>query len=492
MARKVFWLGIALLSIGLVGLTCWVIYWELQVGGDNRLTRLEAMSLVKQGQGPFSGEPDHWPDFAGVLADFTNLQREFAEARPEPVDADGLVVHGWTPEALRAFDAQSSPDERAAADQFIEVLANSSIPSRLGLLARSHRFERPVTATRLLDLTYGDTTPARSLARAMTALMIRCWQAGGSRDTEAAAMFASILAIGRVYRYQFGDLNTIVGFAIQGQALGTIRQMCMLRPLSEHALTDCLEAIERETKAPGAEFALRSQRAIVIDTVQWSFTDNGNGDGYFLASENFAFGFLTGGKSKRIATGEGFFLAGKRETIKLVDQILGPYLELASQLPRDRIENPSRAESVEGSPRYRVVNVLLPSFRKPIAAQDQHLGEVAGTRTMLAIELFRLQNGRLPTELSELVPQILKHEPIDPFGPGNLRCRRVDPSTDSLSRDYLLYSVGSDRTDNDGAVNKKAFWTPLNGHRDGRGFDFPFNSPNPDSTLQLEPRVDAR
>jgi hypothetical protein len=61
---------------------------------------------------------------------------------------------------------------------------------------------------------------------------------------------------------------------------------------------------------------------------------------------------------------------------------------------------------------------------------------------LLALRAFRLEHGRLPNTLSELVPSYLQQVPTDPFGNGGkLRYRRTGKS-------YVLYSVGPDRIDN--------------------------------------------
>lgn len=66
--------------------------------------------------------------------------------------------------------------------------------------------------------------------------------------------------------------------------------------------------------------------------------------------------------------------------------------------------------------------------------------------TTLALDLYREDRGELPTSLSELVPDYLPEEPLDPFGSGPLNYRRIDQER------YLLYSLGRNRTDDGGIV----------------------------------------
>jgi hypothetical protein len=62
--------------------------------------------------------------------------------------------------------------------------------------------------------------------------------------------------------------------------------------------------------------------------------------------------------------------------------------------------------------------------------------EIAATR-------FRLQNGRMPAELAELIPDYLSEEPRDPFGEGPLQWR--------FAEDLLTaWSLGRNLTDDGG------------------------------------------
>ncbi len=93
--------------------------------------------------------------------------------------------------------------------------------------------------------------------------------------------------------------------------------------------------------------------------------------------------------------------------------------------------------------------MLLPALQK--AAQKfchaEALREAA--LTAVAIERHRLAHGgKLPETLSELVPAGLPEIPRDPFDGQPLRFRR-------LEQGYVVYSVGSDRTDDGGKEKPK-------------------------------------
>ncbi|MBX3390116.1 MAG: hypothetical protein KF691_11775 [Phycisphaeraceae bacterium] len=476
-----FCVSVIVATLGVVAaVLIWVWHWERQIGGDNTDTRMQASEIVSEAQGSFADEANRWSELADILATYEQLQSEFQRNYPAPKDSAGFALPNWVPDASMAYDPSSSPEQSKAGAEFLARLDRSGLLARQEFFERAKHFERPIDAPRLIDATFLDLTVARRLARADRALLFRLWKSGGAQDKEAARVFEWLLALGRAYRYQFGAINSLTGIAIQVLALDTIREVCMNRPLREDALALCLAAMERQLDAPERDFALRCERILVLDTVQWSFSDDGRGDGYFLAAENFDLGALTGNQARKTATGEGFFLASKKELVDKFDELFGADIEKSLRLPRDRTAA-AWNDPVEGLPRrFRILKILYPAPQKLIAAQDQLMGEVIGTKTLLAIELFRLRNNRLPGALSELVPGILAELPLDPYASGTLRYKQTDPSEDPCGRDYLLYTVGSDRTDNDAKMNVKVPFTPLIGAPSGKGFDFVFNTPDPD------------
>jgi len=61
----------------------------------------------------------------------------------------------------------------------------------------------------------------------------------------------------------------------------------------------------------------------------------------------------------------------------------------------------------------------------------------------IAVERFRAANGKLPADLTELVPRFLAVVPVDPFDRQSLRYRRTEMG-------YTVYSVGPDLIDQGG------------------------------------------
>jgi hypothetical protein len=93
---------------------------------------------------------------------------------------------------------------------------------------------------------------------------------------------------------------------------------------------------------------------------------------------------------------------------------------------------------------------ILEGLRNVLPRETEAITHVRLTTTTIAVERFRLENGQLPENLNELVPQFLSAIPVDPFDGQPLRYHR-------LAKGYVIYSVGSDGHD-DGGREKAADW----------------------------------
>jgi hypothetical protein len=66
----------------------------------------------------------------------------------------------------------------------------------------------------------------------------------------------------------------------------------------------------------------------------------------------------------------------------------------------------------------------------------------------LAVERYRLANGRWPDALEQAVPKFLASVPLDPYDGKPLRFRRLEDGV-------VVYSVGPDGQDDGGKLNRK-------------------------------------
>lgn len=127
------------------------------------------------------------------------------------------------------------------------------------------------------------------------------------------------------------------------------------------------------------------------------------------------------------------------------EQAAGAHLKLTRALA-DRSSAPrfERAEQLafdEDAERYllpaRFGESLLASVDTALEAIDRAAFFDASMRTVLAIEVYRSKNGRLPASLEDLSPDLLDASPIDPWSPDGRFGYRRDSSS---SIGYVLWS----------------------------------------------------
>ena len=76
--------------------------------------------------------------------------------------------------------------------------------------------------------------------------------------------------------------------------------------------------------------------------------------------------------------------------------------------------------------------------------ETRHLAHLRAIQTAIAVERYRLAEGRLPQSLENLVPAYMEVVPTDPFDGQGLKYR-------TLETGFVVYSVGEDLTDEGGA-----------------------------------------
>jgi hypothetical protein len=90
--------------------------------------------------------------------------------------------------------------------------------------------------------------------------------------------------------------------------------------------------------------------------------------------------------------------------------------------------------------------MTIPNFSRAIEVTYKHQTWINEARLAIALERFRMRNDRLPDALSALVPEYLDGLPPDIITGEPLRYRRLTEDH------YLLWSVGWNEVDEDGAV----------------------------------------
>ncbi|MBN1361196.1 MAG: hypothetical protein JW993_11410 [Sedimentisphaerales bacterium] len=120
-------------------------------------------------------------------------------------------------------------------------------------------------------------------------------------------------------------------------------------------------------------------------------------------------------------------------------------IEVAQGEPHRRQKAIAQVESQRetGSKLTSIFDSLAPAFGRIVILDLHHLARLQVTRTALAVQRYRLAHGELPQRLDDLMPAFLEIVPADPFDGQPLRFQKLAPG-------FIVYSVGSDGTDDAG------------------------------------------
>jgi len=390
-------------------------------------------------------------------------------ARDEPADAAALdKFYKSVPDAENAAllwlrgAAAASPDLMSVAGQTTLKrgvrlseqqlkLATEALAANEDALALFHRaatlsHSRYPIALNQLPFTnmdhFGEIKGAAQVLRTEAAVSLE--QGDPSRTTGAIeGMFAAAdsLALEPLV------ISQLVRYAIDAIAIHTLQFALNATALNESDLTriqtallkaDDLESVSRGLLGERAFFVLRDPGRFAATTP--GFAPNGLEEAFLLP--------LTGLI--------GFWQRDLRFGVDaLTTNILWARLPDPQRLHSMTNSDSLAAQAKAGH--YILTGIYLPSLVKFVLRDANHRAQARTALVAVAVERFRLANdGKLPGQLSDLVPSYLDKIPVDPFDGRPVRYKRT-------SNGYVVYSVGPDETDDGGiepppGPKPKALW----------------------------------
>lgn len=198
---------------------------------------------------------------------------------------------------------------------------------------------------------------------------------------------------------------------------------------------------------------LRRNRKQIPDHVGmagWSFDDDGKSSHPETKDSQIAIFMIAP---------SGWFEQNKISSCRMHSEYYLPVVNLETRVFSFTVEKQA-SETLDTlftkrSPYGCFTRLLLPSFNKASRkfVQAQSFTDMA--RVAIALERYRLTHGDFPETLDALAPQFMEKVPHDIIGGKPLKYRRSDPPSPGSSGaagQFVLYSVGSNETDDGGKV----------------------------------------
>ncbi len=204
--------------------------------------------------------------------------------------------------------------------------------------------------------------------------------------------------------------------------------------------------------------AVRTELHRVSHLIQWQYTDDGNGDGRYVvcAADDPPMCCMSTGpvdKPHPIDNLAGRLMPSKKEEMRRTETVFARFESLAAASFDQRGEwRPLIEDLRDRLQEERCFHASSAAHRLAgfIDARDRSATMLDGIRLHLAIESYRARHGRLPSALAELAPSILPAIPTDSLTGADFCYRLCQDGEEDRNRRYLLYSIGTDGTDDGG------------------------------------------
>ncbi|MBX3362878.1 MAG: hypothetical protein KF912_14275 [Phycisphaeraceae bacterium] len=388
-----------------------------------------------------------WPNFS-LIYDQSTLSYPGRDDESKDRDLRSLALALQLIEEYRAIGLYSTLDEMAASPVALRLIEQQGRP--------------------LLQMMSPHLPDVRRLASISAA---RARLACRSDDLqEFASALDSGLALVRLLDHQLLRADQISAASIEFIVLERAMEM-LSGPVNAKWVETIHEIMLRQLPSEPTLDWLDYDRAVRLDMIAWIFSDPSKSRfGRWSSFLKHYQGFRSG-RSYPLGTYGG--------NVSAINRVYNGMLSYARTPIPERDVKSFEAEFSRGK-------LLLPDVyaSPPLMELNIHERRVVMRRAaqaMVALERFRLATGSYPDDLADLVPHFIEEVPIDPWSDASLGYRRIDPSEDPHGRGYLLYSVGSDLTDNGGAPPDRRYrGTVLSTSPSQRrgGVDYIFNEPH--------------
>ena len=260
--------------------------------------------------------------------------------------------------------------------------------------------------------------------------------------------------------------------AIAMRSVACSRATMLLESMPEAFTDDDLVRLQQALRSvPSAltEMDLQSERIAFEDVVQWMYTDDGRGGGWFNPSaanlmmlEGLCDGSVNRSRDDGAATlmlaltgpAAAMWAADRRELMEFYnawsDELLARKAWTLRELhdaPATTTDAPLRSGDWVVKSRYLIAALLMPALERVNWSFAADRAQREATDAAAACVRFKLAHGAWPTRASDLVPAFLASIPSDPWSGQPVQLK-------GQGNQFRVWSVGADLIDQDGATTQ--------------------------------------
>ena len=220
-------------------------------------------------------------------------------------------------------------------------------------------------------------------------------------------------------------ISSLVHVAVDALMVDTLQQVMAQLSLGEGQLRAIESLLAFHDAEDRLAWGFLGERATMIGAAQWLRSRNGEPQ----ARAPGLHGWLLHDEATAIRLWGSLVAAGRGTDRLRVNQAIDTQVQ---SLPR----------------RYLITRVLVSSFVRSVQLDLKATGVLRSSMVASAVERYRLNKGRFPARLEELVPQYMPALLTDPFDDKPLRYRVTNDAV-------IIYSIGEDGVDDGGYVSHR-------------------------------------
>ncbi len=294
-------------------------------------------------------------------------------------------------------------------------------------------------------------------------LRSRIWQLQISpekgNDQKALESYLIFLKVGRhLLKQNSTIIEQMVGLAISNIGYKGIISICIEQRIAKEDLQNIREQLVHFYSGGYPMMDVRSEKYILLDTIQRVFTEGGIGGGHIIPAEMIKIMDGMDGLDKKVddaaelfvVTALGMIHAGRNETIELANTFYDDIENLTELKPYELRQNNIDQKFHDLSPyKYYLLRHFTPVLGRIAEYSFRGKATYEATLTILALRQRQIEKGAYPETLAELVTEeYLRQLPEDPYSDGILHYEK-------RGENFVLYSLGSDFDDDGGVQNPK-------------------------------------